>query len=174
MKICLLLLTLAVGATGSLQAQHGHMMPSRPAPSRPSAQPAMSMDHMSMPMAGMGSALNMDSMMAPESPVLAFAPARVLERAAALQLDDDQQVRLTRLAAATEATQDSVTMAAHHHHHAFAAAVADMNDPQAVAEHFQAMHDAITFAHTAQLKAALDARAVLTPGQRTRIENPQP
>ena len=108
-------------------------------------------------------------MMAPLHALMAYAPQGLLERRAALQLDSDQESRLVRIAAGGRAAHDTALAAAAHHRRALEASVASP-DPATVTAHFQEMHAAMGASHAAMLRAAVEARAVLTPGQRSLVE----
>lgn len=159
-RIALLTTVVAFAAT-PLAAQHAH-------PGAPPQPPMMAgMMHAED---GMGMAA-MDSMMAPLHTVMVYAPQRLLERKAALQLGIDQESRLARIAAASRAAHDSAWAAADQHRGQLQEAVAAaVPDPASVAAHFEAMHAAMGAAHQAMLRAALEARVVLTVGQRGMVD----
>lgn len=160
-RIALLTTVVAFAAT-PLAAQHAH-------PGAPPQPPMMA--GMMHGEDGMGMAA-MDSMMAPLHAVMAYAPQRLLERKATLRLDSEQEERLTRIAAASQAAHDSAMVAAEHHRNALEAAAAATSDPAAVTAHYEAMHAAMGAAHAAMLRAALESRAVLTAGQRGLVDVP--
>ena len=169
-RFALSLLFAAVSAT-PLAAQHDHQAPpprtvpaqQTPAPSAPC--PMGMQGGMGMMMPGM------DSMMGPLHAVMAYAPRRLLEGKAALRLGSDQESRLAGIAAVSQPVHDSALAAADQHrrqlHEALAAAAPD---PASVAAHFEAMHAAMGAAHQAMLRAALEARVVLTVGQRGMVD----
>lgn len=177
------ILVFAALVAGPLAAQHTH--PGTPQPTAPagaSARPMMSgmggmmrpgMDTMmgshGMPAMMRGMA-GMDSLMPAMHAMMAYAPAALLDRRAELRLDDDQASRLSRLAAGSRAAHDSAMMTAQHQRRTLSDAVAAGGDPAAAVRHFTAMHEAMGLAHAAHLRAALEARAMLTAGQRSLVE----
>ena len=171
-RFALSLLFAAVSAT-PLAAQHAHPQP--PAqPRAPEAQAAATTPApcpMTM-QGGMGMMVpGMDSMMGPLHAAMVYAPRSLLERKAVLRLDSDQESRLAGIAAVSRAAHDSARAAADQHRGQLQEAVAAaVPDPASVAAHFEAMHAAMGAAHQAMLRAALEARAVLTVGQRGMVD----
>lgn len=172
MKRLPILLVLAAVAATPVRAQHRHPAPS----ARPAAPPMPGMmttgrdstrasHHMPMMMMDMA---GMDSLMPAMHAMMAFAPAALLERRAELRLDDDQARRLSALANVSRPAHDSAMTAAQQHRRALRDALAG-GDP-AAAGHVAAMHAAMGSAHAVQLRASLEARAVLTAGQRSLVE----
>ncbi len=172
-----LMFTALAAIASPLAAQQHHAAPARRA-QQAAGCPGMSGGHMMM--GGMDSTMmqgmmmpgmmmpGMDSMMAPMHALMAFAPAHLLERRTDLQLDNDQADRLTHIAAQSRASADSGMSTAMMHSRELSDVVKGSGDPTAATTHFTAMHDAMGLAHAAMLRAALQARAVLTPGQRER------
>lgn len=185
MKRVVPIVALATLVAGPLAAQHMH--PGTPQPTPPPAgapaRPMMSggmggmmlpgMDSMmashGMPMMMMQMA-GMDSTMTSLHALMGYAPRALLERRVPLRLDDDQANRLAGIAAVKQPAHDSAMAAAQRHRRALQDALAAGGDPAAAATHFDAMHAAMGAAHAAELRAALDARAVLTAGQRSLVD----
>lgn len=185
MKRVVPIVALATLVAGPLAAQHMH--PGTPQPTPPPAgapaRPMMSggmggmmmpgMDSMKashgMPMMMMQMA-GMDSTMTSLHALRGYAPRALLERRAALRLDDDQVNRLAGIAAINRPVHDSAMAAAQHHRRALHEALASGGDHAAAATHFDALHAAMGAAHAAELRGALEARAVLTAGQRSLVD----
>jgi hypothetical protein len=173
-RFALSLLVAAVSAT-PLAAQHAHpQQPAQPRAPEPQAAPTPPAPcPMAMP-GGMGMMMpGMDSMMGPLHAAMAYAPRRLLERKAALRLDDDQESRLAGIAAVSQPVHDSARAASDQHHRQLVEALAPAAaDPASVAAHFAGRHAAMGAAHSAMLRAALESRAVLTAGQRALVDAP--
>ena len=102
---------------------------------------------------------------------LAFGPERLLARKEALGLTAQQEARLTALRDAATTAHDSAGGQARTHLDALAHAMgAAMPDTTAVRQHFLAAHGAMGSAHWVMLRAAAQAKAVLTDAQRGRVE----
>jgi len=113
----------------------------------------------------------MDEMMAPMMRGMAFAPAHLLERKAALDLTAQQVTRLTAIGDAAKTAHDAAMNEAKTHMQELAQAMkAAAPDSNALKTHFQAAHAAMGRAHWTMLAAAAQARAVLTEGQRGRVD----
>ena len=139
------LLTLAVAAAAPLRAQH-HDMPD--------------MSHMQQ----------MQDMMGPMMQSMAFAPDHLLSRKDSLGLTADQVTRLTALRDAAQTAHDRAADAAKTHAAALAKVMdAAAPDTAAARQHFQAAHQAMGDAHWAMLRAAAQARALLTDSQRAHV-----
>jgi hypothetical protein len=133
-------------------------------------QPAKpGMQHEMMP--GMMHMQQMQEMMGPMMRRMAFTPDHLVSRKDSLGLTADQVSRLTALRDAAKATHDRAAAEGKAHMEAlgkvFAAAAPDT---AAVRRHFQAAHQAMGDAHGAMLRAAAQARAVLTDSQRRRVD----
>lgn len=113
----------------------------------------------------------MEEMMGPMMQAMAFTPDHLLSRKDSLSLTADQVSRLTALGDAAKASHDRAAALAKAHMEAlgkvFAAAAPDT---AAARQHFQAAHQAMGDAHWAMLRAAAQARAVLTDSQRGRVD----
>jgi Spy/CpxP family protein refolding chaperone len=182
-RIALTLVGLVAGTT-PLAAQHGHhpapAPATTPAPSAPptTAAPCPMMRHdstdtdMNMGMNAMGM---MDAMMTVMPRVLRFAPARLLERAAELTLTRDQVDRITAIGRRADAVRDSLAAGRLQHAQALGQVLTNAEpDPAAADGHFEAVQRAMGAMHRAELRAALEARAVLQPEQRGRVEGATP
>lgn len=133
-----------------------------PPAAEPAQPPGMQM------MGGMG---QMHEMMGPMARVMVFQPAHLLERKDVLGLTAQQEQRLTALRDAAQAAHDQAAAEARRHHDALAQAFGDGSpDTAAARQHFQAAHQAMGSAHWAMLRAAIQARAVLTETQRARAD----
>lgn len=146
-------------AAASLAAQEP-AYPAHPAPAEPGKGGMM--DHM-MPM--------MKEMMGPMMRTMAFSPAHLLERKDVLALTPQQVTRLTALRDAAKSAHDAAEADVKTHHDALARTMAaPAPDTAVVRQHFQAAHAAMGNAHWAMLRAAAQAKAVLTDAQRGRVE----
>ena len=124
--------------------------------------PGAKMDHR-MPM--------MEEMMAPMMRMMAFTPEHLLARKDALGLTPQQITRLTALGDAAKATHETAQADAKTHRDALVRTMAAASpDTAAVRQHFQAAHAAMGNAHWAMLRAAAQAKAVLTDAQRGRVD----
>lgn len=155
MKPFALMLAAAVGAAPLVAQQHEqHAGPP------PGGQMRMQMQ---MPM--------MQEMMGPMMRVMMFSPEHLLQRKDVLGLTTAQVTRLTTLRDAAKTAQDAAQADAKTHHDALMQAMnAAAPDTAALRQHFQAAHAAMGNAHWAMLRAAAQARAVLTEGQRGRVD----
>jgi hypothetical protein len=112
----------------------------------------------------------MQDMMGPMMQGMAFAPDHLLARKDSLGLTADQVTRLTALRDAAKAAHDRAADAAKTHAMAMAQAFdTAAPDTGAVHQHFQAAHQAMGEANWAMLRAAAQARALLTDSQRARV-----
>jgi len=144
-------LALAVAPLAAQEPAH----PAHPAQGMPIAQ--------GMPM--------MKEMMGPMMRTMAFAPAHLLERKDVLALTPQQVTRLTALRDAAKTAHDAAQADVKTHHDALARAMAaPAPDTAVVRQHFQAAHMAMGNAHWAMLRAAAQAKAMLTEAQRGRVE----
>lgn len=172
-RIVISLAALAIGAT-PLAAQHAHHADSaqRQATQRPpSAQPGMQRGHDAMGMAGMESMMEMMEMMGAMSRVMAYAPPRLLERKGDLRLTQDQEARLAQIQQAAGPERDGARASADRHGRMFQEALnASAPDSSSVVSHFESMHAAMGVMHRAELRAALEARSVLTEAQRRQVD----
>lgn len=115
--------------------------------------------------------MQMQEMMGPMMRGMAFAPNHLLERKDSLGLTAQQVARLTALRDATKTAHDAAHGQAKAHMDAFAQAFqAAAPDTNAVKQHFQAAHAAMSKAHWTMLAAAAQAKALLTVEQRARVE----
>lgn len=113
----------------------------------------------------------MHEMMAPMMRTMAFTPEHLLERKDALGLTPQQVTRLTALHDAAHAAHQAAQAEAKTHRDALVRALtAATPDTASVRQHFQAAHDAMGKGHLAMLRAAAQARGILTEGQRGRVE----
>ena len=113
----------------------------------------------------------MREMMGPMMRTMAFAPDHLLGRKDALALTPQQVARLTALRDAAKTAHDAAQADVKTHHDALAQAMAAPTpDTVAVRQHFRAAHAAMGNAHWAMLRAAAQAKAVLTDAQRGRVE----
>jgi hypothetical protein len=113
-----------------------------------------------MGMMGMGGAM---------ARTMAFAPTRLLDRKDVLALNDRQVRQLTELRDATQKTHDE--------QHALAERfmeemkkLAGSTDSAAVRRAFVGHHEAMGSAHWTMLRAAIQAKTMLTDVQRARVE----
>ena len=115
--------------------------------------------------------MQMQEMMGPMMRGMAFNPEHLLMRKEALGLTAQQEARLTTLRDAAKTAHDAAAADAKTHMDAMAQAMnAASPDTAAVKQHFQAAHAAMGKAHWTMLAAAAQAKAVLTDGQRGRVD----
>lgn len=113
----------------------------------------------------------MEEMMGPMMRVMMFSPEHLLQRKDVLGLTAAQVARLTALRDAAKTAHDAAQADAKTHHDALMQAMsAGAPDTVALRQHFQAAHTAMGTAHWSMLRAAAQARAVLTDGQRGRVD----
>jgi hypothetical protein len=113
----------------------------------------------------------MHEMMAPMMRAMAFTPQRLLERKDDLGLTPTQITRLTALHDAAHAAHQAAQAEAGAHRDALVRVLtAASPDTASLRQHFQAAHDAMGKGHLAMLRAAAQARSLLTEGQRGRVE----
>ena len=165
----MMVLALGAFAAAPLAAQHQHPAPAAPRPAAPAAAPAAHQMDMGG-MMGAGATMGMDSLMGPLHAVMVYAPRQLLARRAELRLDEDQVSRLGRIPAIGNAEHDSAAAAITRHRDALRQALAAL-DPATVTSHFAALHAVMGAMHGTMLRSALEARAVLTPGQRDLVEH---
>ena len=128
-------------------------------------QPMPPMGHM------MGDPMAMQEMMGPMMQVMLYTPQHLLARKDALGLTADQVGRLTALRTSTQAAQDAAMSDAKAHMQELEqAANAPSPDTSALKTHFQAAHAAMGKAHWLALASAVQGRAVLNDGQRTKLK----
>jgi Spy/CpxP family protein refolding chaperone len=119
----------------------------------------------------MGDPMEMQEMMEPMAHVMLYTPQHLLPRKDALGLTADQVARLTALRDATTAAQDAaMTEARTHLEELQTAAEAASPDTAAVKTHFQAAHVAMGRARWLAIRSALEARALLSDPQRTKLK----
>jgi len=117
---------------------------------------------------------HMEEMMAPMMASMAFKPDRLLARKDSLHLNPQQIARLTSLQDAGKKAHEQCAADAKPHLDAIAEAWrAAAVDTAALQRHFEAAHAAMGKGHWAMLTIAVQARAVLTPEQRARVEHEQ-
>lgn len=143
-------LLVAIGlATAPLVAQH----------------PAAPMSRM------MGDPMGMQEMMEPVASVMLYTPLHLLARKDALGLTADQVARLTALRDATTAAQGAAMSEAKSHLEELqGASDAGSPDSAVVKTHFLAAHAAMGRARWLSIRSALEARALLTDGQRMKLK----
>jgi len=113
----------------------------------------------------------MREMMRPMMRFMAFTPEHLLERKDALALTAQQVTRLTALRDAAKTAHDAAGADAKSHAEALAQTMqASSPDTAAVRLHFQAAHAAMGTAHWVMLRAAAQARGLLTDAQRGRVD----
>lgn len=113
----------------------------------------------------------MMEMMGPMMRTMAFVPDHLLARKDALELTPQQVTRLTALRDAAKTAHDAAHSDMQTHMTAMAQAMkASAPDTAALKQHFQAAQAAMSRAHWAMLSAAAQARALLTDGQRGRVD----
>ncbi len=101
---------------------------------------------------------------------MGYAPQRLVDRREALQLTPDQVSRLEALAQQAKQARDKADSLAKTHRDALADLwKQDAPDVNQIRTHAQAAMQAMESAHLAQLVAAAQAKAVLTPEQRGRV-----
>jgi len=101
---------------------------------------------------------------------MGYAPQRLVDRREALALTPDQVSKLEALAQLAKQARDKADSVAKAHHDALADLwKQDAPDVNQVRSHAQAAMQAMESAHLAQLVAAAQAKAVLTPEQRGRV-----
>lgn len=101
--------------------------------------------------------------------MMASAPARLLERKDLLALNDRQVQRLTELRDATQKAHDEQHAVAHRYMQEMEK-LAGSTDTAAVSRAFLAHHNAMGSAHWIMLRAAVQARGILTEVQRARVD----
>jgi len=101
---------------------------------------------------------------------MGYAPQRLVDRREALGLTPDQVSRLETLAQQAKQARDKADSLAKGHQDALADLwKQDAPDVNQIRTHAQAQMQAMESAHLAQLVAAAQAKAVLTPEQRGRV-----
>jgi hypothetical protein len=102
---------------------------------------------------------------------MAFTPAQLLERKDVLALTPQQVTRLTALRDEAKKAHDAAAAEAKQHRDALEKSLqASPPDTAGLRTHFQAMHSAMGNAHWTMLRAAGQARGVLTDAQRGRVD----
>jgi Spy/CpxP family protein refolding chaperone len=105
------------------------------------------------------------------TPILQFAPARLLSHADHLGLTTDQVARLTALRDATAKAAEQAHEPAMAAHMKLDQAFKDSpQDTTAIRQYFMAHQTAMSNTQWIRANAALQARAILTPEQRMKIE----
>jgi len=113
----------------------------------------------------------MDSMMAPMMRAMAYAPQHLLESKDSLHLTADQVSRLTALGDAARAAHNAAGDQAKMHLGEMEEVLhAAAPDTAAVKLHFTAAHRLMGDAMWAMLRAAAQARALLTDAQRSQVD----
>lgn len=101
---------------------------------------------------------------------MGYAPQRLVDRREALGLTPDQVSRLEALSQQAKQARDKADSVAQGHRDALANLwKQDTPDVNQIRSHAQAAMQAMESAHLAQLVAAAQAKAVLTPEQRGRV-----
>lgn len=165
MKLLTLILAVA-GAAAPLAAQHDH--PAPPA-GRPDSEAHRPMPGMMMP----GTGGMMGGMMAdmPMHRAMAFAPEHLLSRRDKLGLTAQQVTRLEALRDAARLAHDRAHTAAKLAGDSLGAVLGAAAPDTVLARRlFRAHHDAMGEAHWVMMRTAAQAKAVLTEGQRGRVE----
>ncbi len=123
------------------------------------------------PMSGMMMDGSMMEEMAPAMMhMMLFAPQHLLSRREALDLTSQQVAQLGAVRDRAKTAQDAAMAEARTHVKELEqAASSAMPDTTALKAHFQATHGAMGRAHWAMLAAAVQARALLTEAQRTKM-----
>lgn len=118
----------------------------------------------------LGDPMTMQEMMAPVMRTLLYTPQHLLARKEAIGLTPDQVARLTALEQVTKAARDAAAAEAGTHVEAMAQA-ADVATPDTtrLKEHFEAAHAAMGRAQWRALASAVQAKALLNEGQRTKV-----
>jgi Spy/CpxP family protein refolding chaperone len=152
-------IALAVAAPLAAQHHHGEM--------RPGAAP-MGQGHAMCQEMMKGGGMMGGGMM---SPIMQFAPERLLEHSEHLGLTTDQTTRLTALRdAAAKAAEQAHEPAMAAHQKLDQAFKETPQDTVAIRQYFMAHQTAMSNTHWIRANAALQARAILTPEQRMKIE----
>ena len=113
----------------------------------------------------------MGAMMGPMMRTMAFMPDHLLARKDALELTAQQVTRITALRDAAKTAHDAAQTEMQTHIAAMAETMkTNAPDTTALKQHFQAALAAMSRAHWAMLSSAAQARAVLTDGQRGRVD----
>lgn len=114
--------------------------------------------------------MEMQRMMGPMMRGMAFAPEHLLSRKDVLGLTAQQVSRLTTLRDAAKAAHEAAGAEARRHFEALQPLLGGAAaDTAALKQHFQAGHAAMGNAHWTMLRAAAQAKAVLTDEQRGRV-----
>ncbi len=157
------LVPLAVACAASLVAQQPDT--AKPMPIHP-GMPGLMVPRPGMDMGGMMGDSAMEQMMHVMMGSMAFMPQHLVAMKDTLKLTPDQVTRLTAIAQRATTAHDAALAAAKPH----VAEMAQATDTAAMKHHFAAAHDAMGQAHWAMLSAAAQAKAVLTPAQRTQVQ----
>ncbi|HXY18888.1 MAG TPA: hypothetical protein VEH83_02725 [Gemmatimonadales bacterium] len=113
----------------------------------------------------------MDSMMAPVMRAMAYAPQHLLREKTALHLTADEVTLLTGLADTAKAAHDAAAGQARMHLAEMAQVMGTAApDTAALRAHFDAAHRFMGDAMWAMLRAAAQARALLTDAQRSQVD----
>ncbi len=114
---------------------------------------------------------HMEDMMAPMMGAMAFQPDQILSKKDSLNLTAAQVSRLTSLQDAAKKAHEDCAAAAKPHLDAIAQRLgATAPDTAALKEHFDAAHAAMGKGHWSMFAIAMQARAVLSDDQRSRVE----
>jgi len=113
----------------------------------------------------------MDSMMAPMMRSMALAPEHLLAEKATLNLTAEQEARLTALRDAAKSAHDEAARQARMHLSEMAEVMSQpAPDTAAMKHHMDAAHRLMGDAMWAMMRAAAQARAVLTDAQRLQVD----
>jgi len=135
-----------------------------PAPSRGQMMQGHGMQMEMMP--------GMDSMMAPMMHVMAYTPEHLLHEKTTLHLTADQQSELTTLGDAAKAAHDAAAQqAAMHMREMEQVMQAVTPDTAAARTHFDAAHRFMGDAMWAMIRAAAQAKPLLTDAQRKQVDD---
>lgn len=119
-------------------------------------------------MAGMKQ--EMDSLMRPMHALLAFAPGALLARRDELHLDAEQVSRVRAILVRSEAEHDTAMALVVQHRQALGQSLSGGASFATVAGHFESLHWTMGQGHLALMRAAAEARALLSSGQRQIVE----
>lgn len=146
---------------------------------RPAGPPAAPPHHPMMmgqgpgpgPGMGMGMMPMMAQMMGPMHRGMAFGPNHLLEHGDVLGLTAQQASRITQIRDAAKAAHDAAHAEAMQHMQQLGTALAAAApDTAAARAHFTGHHEAMGRAHWIMLRAAMQAKGVLTEAQRARVD----
>jgi hypothetical protein len=114
---------------------------------------------------------HMGSQMDPGMHMMAFSPARLLDRKADLKLTPEQVTQIEKIAADAKAKHDQATASQQKHMQEMMEAMESTKpDAQLVHTHFMGALEAMGAAHWAEIEAGLAAMALLTDEQRVMVK----